>query len=366
VDVVGVRPTLATWLEHPANRWSFRHVRELIPSARVAARSPKPLAENVSGRPFTPSEFSLLEATHTDALVVLHEGRLVREWYAPGVAPDDRHILFSVTKSVTALVVGALAGEGLLNLDEQVGTYVPETAAGGFGTATIRNLLDMTAGVQFTEDYDGPDMRRYREAAGLLPTGEKGLHTFLQGLPLGVPHGQRYWYASPFTDMLGWVCERITGTHFSELIARYVWGPMGAETDADLLVDPYGAPRTGGGLNATARDMARIGQLVIDRGVGSIPEWFIDDFMTEGDLDLWAGGEIAELLPGGAYRSCWYQPRRDPGVVMAIGIYGQFIYVDVTRRTVVAKQSSGASAVNPQLDPQVVALLRGLAVAAAP
>ena len=361
------RPTLANWLEYPVSRWSFRHVRELAPSARVAARRASPLP-SASADPslLTPQARSILELTYTDALVVLHDGRLVMEWYAPGVKSDDRHILFSVTKSVTALVVGALAGHGKLDIDERVAMYVPESQQGGFGTATLRHLLDMTAAVRFVEEYYGPDMRRYREAAGLPPTaGDKGLHSYISRLPPDGPHGQQFRYTSPSTDMLGWVCERASGAPFAELIAEYVWAPMGAEADADLLVDRFGAPRAGGGLCGTARDMARIGQLLIDGGAGAVPDWYVADLMSAGDAALWAAGEIAHLLPGGAYRSCWYQPREDPGVVMAIGIHGQWIYVDVPRRVVVVKQSSGAKATDPPVDREVVALLRDIARIAA-
>jgi CubicO group peptidase (beta-lactamase class C family) len=305
----------------------------------------------------------MMELTYTDALIVMRDGRFVLEWYAPGVRSDDRHIVFSVTKSVTALVVGALAGMGKLDLDERVERYVPESRRSGFGTATIRQLLDMTAAVRFVEDYYGPDMRHYREAAGLLPSADdRGLHSYIAQLPPDGSHGQQLRYTSPCSDMLGWVCERVSGTHFAELIAEYVWAPVGAEADADLLVDRFGAPRTGGGLCATARDMARIGQLLIDGGAGVIPGWFVADLMSAGDTALWAASELTHLLPpGGTYRSNWYQPREDPGVAMAIGIHGQRIYVDVPRRVVVAKQSSDATAVDPTTDLKVFEMLRDIA-----
>jgi CubicO group peptidase (beta-lactamase class C family) len=358
----GARPTLANWLEHPANRWSFRHVRELIPSARVAARRAAPLQSDPINGLLTSEARSLLELTSTDALIVLRDGRLVLEWYAPGVKGDDRHIVFSVTKSVTALVVGALAGQGKLDVEERVETYVPESRGGGFGTATVRNLLDMTAAVGFVEDYDGPDVRRYRQASGLLPTaGDEGLHAYISRLPLDGQHGQEFRYISPCTDMLGWACERVSGAPFAELIAQHVWVPMGAEAEADLLVDAFGAPRAGGGLCATARDMARIGQFLIDRGAGAVPEWFISDLISAGDEALWAAGELAHLLPGAAYRSCWYQPRVDSSVVMAVGIHGQWLYVDVPRRIVIAKQSSAATATDHPVDRKIIALLRSIA-----
>lgn len=360
------RPTLANWLQHPGNRWSFRHVRELIPTARIAARSPREIEADPIPSLLTAEEQALMVSTCTDALVVLAGGRLALEWYAPGAQADDSHILFSVTKSVTGLVVGALAGQGALDVDQTVAAYVPETTAGGYGDASVRQLLDMTAAVRFTEDYDGADMRAYREAAGLLPTGsEKGLHAFIAQLPGDGGHGRRYRYTSPSTDMLGWICERASGVRFADLVAQYVWGPMGGEHDADLLVDRFGAPRTGGGLCATARDMARIGQLIVDGGEDAIPSSFIAEMMAGGNSALWAAGELSHLLPSGAYRDCWYQTGEDEGTIMAIGIYGQWLYVDVPRRVVIAKQSSGRTAIDPPVDRQVITGLRELAHRAA-
>jgi CubicO group peptidase (beta-lactamase class C family) len=313
-----------------------------------------------------PEGDSLLDRTHADALIVLVDGGLALEWYAPGGSADDVHLLFSVTKSVTALVVGALAGHGLIDVDERVAAYVPATAAGGYGTATVRNLLDMTAAIRFIEDYGGADMRRYRKVAGLLPAGgTEGVHAYISQLPSDGEHGKQFRYVSPSTDVLGWICERAAGAPFAELLSTYVWVPMGAEADGDLLVDAFGVPRTGGGLSSTARDMARIGQLILDRGGGAIPEWFLSDLMTEGDHAIWAAGSIAHLFPHGAYRSCWYQPREDPGVVIAAGLYGQWLYVDVRRRVVVAKQSCGAAALDPSTDRAVFELLRDIARAAA-
>jgi CubicO group peptidase (beta-lactamase class C family) len=108
--------------------------------------------------------------------------------------------------------------------------------------------------------------------------------------------------------------------------------------------------------------MARIGQLVVDGGAKAVPGWFVSDLMSGGDRQLWAAGEIADLFPGGAYRNCWYQPRKDSDVVMAVGIHGQWIYADVPRRVVVVKQSSGVTATDPDVDGS--AMLRDVARAA--
>jgi CubicO group peptidase (beta-lactamase class C family) len=115
---------------------------------------------------------------------------------------------------------------------------------------------------------------------------------------------------------------------------------MGAEADADITLDRLGCPRAAGGLSAIARDLARLGMIVAEGGAGIVPEWFVEDLTRNGDPSHWAAGDYAAWLPGGCYRSCWYQPRVDPDCVMAVGIHGQMIYVDRPRNIVVVKQSS--------------------------
>jgi CubicO group peptidase (beta-lactamase class C family) len=356
-----VRPTLATWLKPPGNRWAFRHVRELIPTARVAARSGRPLDHAPVDGLLTDALVDYLTRSFSDALVVLHDGRVALEWYAPGVTADDRHIVFSVTKSITALVAGALAAGGVLDRDAEVASYVPESAGGGYGDARVRDLLDMTADVQFVEDYDGPDMRRYREVNGMLPpVDDAGIHAFLAAMPPAGPHGTRFRYLSPTTDMLAWVCERAAGASLAELIAQHVWGPMGAEADGDLMLDRYGASRAGGGLCATARDTARVGQLLLD----DTAQAAVADVFRPGDPGHWAAGDLAEFLPGATYRACWYQPAGDPEVRLAAGIHGQRIYVDAPRRVVIAQQASLPTSYDEQTWLETLPVFRDLARAA--
>jgi len=353
VNVSTERITLSNWMKLPGSLWAFRHVRELIPSARIAARAPSSLDQGPvegfldlaiagpHGEYGTLRDY--LQASHTDALVVLHEGRIALEWYGPDVRPDDRHINFSVSKSVTGLLAGALAGEGKLDLDGDVVDYVPEAEVSGYGEATARHLLDMTASVAFVEDYSLADetMLRYRQAVGWVPGAtDEGLHAFLCSLPKGNDcHGDRFRYLSPTTDMLGWVCERASGMPFAEALSQHLWTPIGAEADAEVTVDRHGAARAAGGISTTARDLARIGQLVLDGGHDALPPWFVNDLFRGGDPSLWAAGEYANYFPGAAYRSCWYQLRTEPDLLFAGGIHGQMIYVDRPRRVVVAKQS---------------------------
>jgi len=373
------RATLADWMQPPGNRWAFRHVRELIPTARVRRGStvrelePAPVAglldlsfADDAGAERTLAAF--LDESFTDALVVLDHGRIALEWYGPGVFSDEPHILMSVTKSVTALLAGALATSGQLDLDAPLERYVPEAAGSCFEGATVRHLLDMTVGTSFVEDYaPGDDVRAYRRTFGWYPRDGDGpdLHAYLCTIPPAGGHGEAFHYVSPNTDMLGWVCERAGGQRYADALSTYIWGPLGAEADADVTVDRQGAMRAAGGLCAVPRDMARLGQLVIEDGAGLVDPEFVRDLRDGGDPETWARGDYADFLPGGAYRSLWYQPRLDPGVAVAIGIHGQLIYVDPVREVVVAKQSSWPVAGDDDGDRLAIAASRAIAAALA-
>src|SRR4051794_2678594 len=347
------RATHADWLTAPANRWAFRHVREILPTARVrrgtvvrelpAAPAAGLLDLEFSSQGTARRLGAYLDESFTDAFVVLHEGRIALEWFGPGVADDEPHIVMSVSKSITALLVGALEGAGLVDTAAPVARYIPEAEGSAFGDAQVRHLLDMTTATAFVEDYSpGDDVRAYRQATGWYRSadGGGGLHAYLCTIRKAGDHGHRFHYVSPNTDMLGWVCERASGLTYAEALSTHLWAPLGAESDADVTVDRLGAMRAAGGLSLVPRDLARLGQLIVEDGMGIVPAAYVHDLREGGDAAVWADGEWAEFLPGGAYRNCFYQPRVEPGVAVGIGIFGQHLYADPARRVVVAKQSS--------------------------
>lgn len=347
------RPTLDNWLEPPHLHWSLRHARELIPTALVRrGESIRALSDDPDdglldlefvGHQGRRSIGTWLQTTEVDSLTVLRGESVVLEWRAPDVRADDVHLLFSVTKSITSLLCGALVGRGLIDVDAPVSEYVPEVGASGFAGASVRHLLDMTASYAFVEDYDpGDDVTAYRKAAGWYPDvpGAPTLRDFIATREPDGAHGQRFRYQSPTTDLLGWVCERVTQKPYATALSEHLWAPMGAEFDACVTVDRHGASRAAGGLSATARDLARVGLLMAEGGRGIVPEAYLDDLTRAGNPAQWADGDFAPWLPGGAYRSCWYQPRVDPDAIMGVGIHGQMLYVDRARGVSVAKQSS--------------------------
>jgi CubicO group peptidase (beta-lactamase class C family) len=361
--------TLANWRQSPFNSWSYRNVRRLLPTANIAATHP--------GKPFETSLESIediefvgigdqpttlakaLRATHTDALVMLRRGRIAAEWYANGMDARTPHIVFSVSKSICGSLGGILTDRNLLDPDDLITDYVPELEKSVYGNATVRHLLDMTVGIKFVEDYNDPDgdVIRYRYAMGwdIPPPGREvtDVRRFLATLrPDGKPHGDTFHYVSTNTDVLGWVYERACEQPLSDILSEYLWGPLGAEHDGYVTVDSHNAMRAAGGICVTPRDLARFGEMMRRRGVAAdgrqvVPGWWIDDINEHDTSAAWARGDFAELFPGGSYRSKWYQIDRSEGVLCALGIHGQWIYIHPEAELVIVRMASEAIPLDP-------------------
>jgi CubicO group peptidase (beta-lactamase class C family) len=294
----------------------------------------------------------MLPHTSTDGFIVMHKGAVAFEWYGNGLTPADPHIVFSVSKSITGILAGILAERGKLDPDAPVIRYIPEAAGSAYGDCTVRHVLDMTVSIAFVEDYLAPtgDFARYRAATGWNPVADPTLagdvHSFLVTLRRDAnPHGAAFHYVSPNSDMLGWILERAGGAPYAQLLSELIWRPLGAEADAHVTVDRLGAARSAGGVCIALRDLARFGELVRNHGRAGnrqiVPRWWIEDILRNGDRRAWlATDTAAKFLPNGRYRSQWYMIGNDSGAYCAIGIHGQWIYVDPKAEMVIAKLSS--------------------------
>jgi CubicO group peptidase (beta-lactamase class C family) len=367
--------TLANWRQSPFNRWAFHHVREIIPTADIPhdptdVRDLPDQRQDLSRLPVavpggdTVPLARFLDDSSTDGLVVLHKGRLVFEHYGNGMTVRSPHILMSVTKSMLALVAGILAGRGALDVDRLVTDYVPEVRETAFAGATVRHLLDMRTGLVFDENYlvtSGPIIE-YRKATGWNPLapGEQpsDLRSFFRRLTeADRPHGGRFHYISVNTDLLGWIVERAAGQRFADLMSELIWQPMGAADSAYLTIDRFGASRCAGGMCATTRDLARVGQIIADQGARGtrqiIPEAWIADILGRGDTEAWNAGSFIELYPGAVmhYRSKWYVEHGPKPLLFGMGIHGQNLFIDRASNIVIAKFSSQA----PPLDAGLIA-----------
>ncbi|MGI9510999.1 MAG: serine hydrolase domain-containing protein [Geminicoccaceae bacterium] len=351
--------TLANWRDPPHNRWAFHHVSQIVPCAMIWSRNElatvwpdktrdiNDISFDWNGKSITVTE--MLKLTYTDGFVVLHDGQLVHESYDVGMQAHMPHILFSVTKSIVGLVAGILAERGHMDLEKTIGHYLPEMQGSGYADATVHHVLDMIVGIGFREDYEAPtgDMVRYREASGWSiadPRDAVGLRRYVATLPPEGRHGDVFKYCSPNTDLLGWVMERASDRAFADLMSESLWVPIGAASHAYIGVDGYGAARTSGGLCTTTRDLARLGQLVLDHGRIDkrqiVPEAWLDDMISHQNSTAWAAGSFAMELPDTRYRSGWYKHGQGAAAIAGLGIYGQALYLHRSSRTVFAKHSS--------------------------
>lgn len=341
---------LETWQIGPGNRWAYQHVSEVVstvPVRRDAARSwDLPVEPLLLGD----LDEEVCQTAYVDGVAVMRGGALVFERYANGMEPDTMHLSQSVGKSVLGLLVGILVEGGVLDLSAEVTQYVPEVAGSGYERATIQHLLDMTAAIDFVEDYAG-DFWRYDIACGWHPPHpDAGAESILDFLPTIGPaswrHGQRFHYATPNTDLLGVVAERVSSMPLSELISRHLWTPLGAEFDAQITVDPAGTAAIGGGFCATLRDYTRLGGLVAENGRGLVsPSWVAR--LGEGNPAAFAAATTKGSPGAAGYGNQWW--RRDGGPT-ARGIHGQLITVDRSTGVVITILSSWPEATDVDLE----------------
>lgn len=380
------RVTRDNMLTPPFNRWAFQHMRELLPTAPIARGSGpvRPLPADPAslddltftahgGERRTLRE--MLDECYADALVVLHDGRLVHETYRNGMTPATPHQMMSVTKSMVGLLAMQLVCEGRIDPDALVPSYVPELAGSAWGDATVRHALDMTTGIRFDEAYGDVDSEigQYAIACNLYPCpqgydGPDHIAALLPTFQREGRHGERFHYVTPNTDVIGWIIARVTGRPFSRLFSERIWSRIGAEHDAYILKDPAGFEVTGGGLNATARDLARVGQLLLDDGVVDgarlLDPAVIADARAGGDRDAFARSDEAVAgspYEGWSYRSFWWVSHNAHGAFTGIGINGQWLWVDPTARVVIVLQSSHPDPVGEEADASVIPGLHAIA-----
>lgn len=376
---------LSNWRSAPFSTWAFHHVRELLPTAAIpnAPGSVRPLERahpdfrglRINAGRGTDLDLSqFMEAAEVDGLVILYKGRLVHESYANGMTADSKHILMSVSKSLLGLLAGILIEKGLLDAEADATSYIPELQNTAFAGASVRQLLDMRSGVTFNEDYSEVDglYQRYRKAVGWNPP-EAGdtpsdLRSFFSEMTASDgPHGGPFRYISPCTDLLAWVIERATDRRYADLMSELLWARMEAEHPAYITVDRLGAPRAAGGICCTTRDLARVGQLLVENGGGIVPGAWIDDIANAGDRAAWDASEFAPFYPGLAmhYRAQCYVIREPApvnmgSVIMGIGIHGQSLMVDRQAELVIAKHASAADPLAIESERLTLALFRAL------
>jgi CubicO group peptidase (beta-lactamase class C family) len=349
-----------TRTKYPQMRWASQHIRELVPTRNIRRGSgpPSPLPtaplnldgyvfENDKGQKMSIGEWQ--KATYTDALIVLHKGRVVYERYYSQMKPETPHLLFSVTKSFTGLLASQLIHEGKLDSTALVTKYVPELAESAWGDMTVQQVLDMTGAVRFREVYSDPttEIFGYAYASGLRPfppnySGPKTIYDFLKTLKKEGQHGAGFIYRTVHSEVLGWIVSRVTNKHFAELMSERIWQKLGMEEDAYLMVDAVGTPLQGAGLCATARDLARFGEMIRRGGEFNgqrvIDQAVIEDLRRGGDREKFKASGMS-YRPGYSYHNQWWIVHNADGAFEASGVHGQMIHINPAAEMVVVKLS---------------------------
>nr|WP_235999835.1 serine hydrolase [Bradyrhizobium uaiense] len=368
----------------PQTRWSFANFRRFLPTSNVwrgdGAASPLPRAERSDidavtfqplGQSGTMTWAESLAANYTDAIVVFHRGKIVYERYFGVMSPHATHIAMSVTKSFFGTLGATLVAEGKLDEKALVSQYIPELKDTAYGDATVRQVLDMTVGVKYSENYADPkaEIFDHVRAGGLVPrppgySGPTSFYGFLKTLKKEGQHGEAFAYKTVNSDVLGWLIRRGSGKTVGELLSERIWQKLGMEQDAYMLIDSEGTEFAGGGLNATVRDLARFGEMMrLDgayNGQQIVPKAVVDDIRNGGrKSDFEKAGY--KTLPGWSYRDMWWVSHNEHGAFMARGVNGQAIYVDSKAEMVIARFGSHPLAANAYNDPTTLPAFDALA-----
>jgi len=352
---------LANFQFGPNNRWAFSHVREVMPTVNIAHDNRRILELKKS--PDARDDFSvgfqgksqrlddIAEHQFIDGILILKDGKIVVEKYYGHLTVDRPHLMMSVTKSVLGLLAGKLAADGLIDLSLPVADYVPALASSGWGPDSLRTLLDMRDGADYTEDYEdmSSTVRLQDCAVGWTDAdycpddGPRGGYAFYPTVGRNEDNLGKFIYKSGSTDVMGWVLEEATGEPLAQLISRHIWQAMGAEFDANITVDESGFVLGDGGMNATLRDMGRLGLLVLADGKAFgdeiVPAAFIEDIHQQpGDPEWPYDSDQDELSP--YYRSFWWGRGNEGRDIMGLGVHGQYLHVAPEAGVVIAIFSS--------------------------
>ncbi|MDI2124982.1 serine hydrolase domain-containing protein [Yinghuangia seranimata] len=359
----------------PFNEWTFTHTAALLPTEtvpravrpRLLPHEPRGLEEftyDYAGARRTLAD--LHKRTFTTGFAVVHRGALVHECY-PGrfASPQARFQLFSVTKSVTSMLVGIALEEGAIaSVDETAVSYRPELAGTAYDGPTIEHLLHMSSGAGFVEDYTDPDgaIARFERAV----MGGGSILDVLRAVPTVAKPGTVFNYSTMDSQVLGWVLESATGMSLARYAAERLWGPIGAERDAYYFLT-RGRPRTalgGGSFNAAIRDIARLGLLMARGGAVDgrqiVPEAWVERGRGAGLAHLEAGALGPEVPEWYGYANQWWTLGGEHRAFTGLGIHGQFLWVDPEADVVVVKTSAWSTAEDLEREAETVAALTAL------
>lgn len=333
-------------LDNDVSALAFREMDQLFTTRSVARSGPVwelphedralDFSYQWQGTTYQADEF--LERTYTNALLIMKDGAVVSEIYRNNSTPSSRFIGWSMTKSITSVLVGCALEDGHIDsLDTPISDYLPELAGGGYNGVSIRHVMQMRSGVDYEERYDfaNPGTAASNHISSLVKNTTRFTDVARTLERIHEP-GEVFQYKTIDTAVLGWLVERSTGMSVAAYTAQCLWEPLGAEADGFYIMD--GLPGTGrefsgAGFNATLRDFARFGQMVLNKGLADgrrivSEEWIEASTRPSGPEDNRRGG----------YGLQWWTMGGSEAFA-AIGLQGQYVYIDPESNTVVVKLS---------------------------
>ena len=342
---------LATLYNEKSIAKNFISINKIFDTSNPISASEKPFVfekedfELPDSYEFEGEQLNLIEGLdhfHTDGLIILHDGKMLFEKYWNGNTKDSKHIAFSVSKSYLSALFGIAIEEGLIkSIDDSVSIYLDDFEGTGYEDVKIKNLLQMSSGIEFNEDYADPnsDINRFARATA------KGssFRDFAKTLKNGKKQGTYNHYVSLDTQVLGMILESVTDMPLREYLYKRIWSKIGTESDAYYIADKTGTDMALGGLNATLRDFSKFGQLYLNEGSWDgeqiVPKsWVVKSHTPDAPHLMPNAGDLSSSEWGYGYQ--WWIPGDPLTDYTAHGIFNQFIYVDPVSNVVIAKTSS--------------------------
>ena len=255
--------------------WGYRHMETLFP-VKVIARGAEVRPLPVSDKPIDPTfafrgktydTAAYMAAFRASGVLVIKDGRIVLERYGMGRTPDERWTSFSVAKSVTSTLIGAAIADGKIGgLGDPVTRYIPELKGSAYEGVTVRQLITMTSGVKWNEDYTNLNSDVAKVGLTVLEPGVNPVVSYMRRLPREAPPGSKFVYKTGETDLAGILLSNAVGMPMAEYLSEKIWKPYGMEQDGVWMEDIAGHERGGCCISMTLRDYGRFGQFMLDGG----------------------------------------------------------------------------------------------------
>lgn len=299
-----------------------------------------PKTFNYKNEIFNTEDF--LDSSYTQGFLVIQDDTIVYENYWRGQKEDTRHISWSMAKSVISALLGIAQAEGHMgSVEKTVDEYLPEMKGTGYEGVTVKDVLQMSSGVKFNEDYGDPksDIQRWFRTFALGESQDE----FATTLENEREPGTYNHYVSINTHVLGMILVRTTGKSIADYYKEKLWEPIGAEHDSYWLKDEKDMEMALGGLNATLRDYAKVGRLFLNKGNWNgkqlVPESWVNESLTM-DKEHVTPSSKNSAHPDSGYGYQWWIPAGEDGEFWARGVFNQYIYVNPTTQTIIVKNSA--------------------------